>query len=114
LGAGARRAFAGLANCFLLCYLNKSKELCEPQGSPAKEERRSDMRNSLKTLLLLVAILSTLTVVSFPATVAACPVDDDLICYYPDGSSCYEPGCDSIDQCPGASYCLYFRYRCCY
>ena len=71
------------------------------------------MRKSLKTLLLLVAILSTLTILSFPGTVEACPTDDDLVCYYPDGRSCYEPGCDSIDSCPGASYCLYYRTRCC-
>lgn len=71
------------------------------------------MRTSLKirALLLLVAVLSTMTVLSFPETVEACVLDVDQDCYY--GSTyCFDPGCDGTNQCPGAT-CYYAGDRCC-
>jgi hypothetical protein len=72
------------------------------------------MRTSLKirAFLLLVAALFTTMALSLPEPAAACWLDIAQDCYYPDGSYCYEPPCDSRTLCPGATCSWAGEERC--
>jgi hypothetical protein len=73
------------------------------------------MRDSLKirTLLMLFAALCAAIALSFPAPAVACWLDVDQECYYSDGTSCFDQGCDGVHPCPDGGTCYWVADRCC-